>query len=260
MIIFAIDDEENALKLLCRAIKACQPDATLYSYGNSQEALEAAKRYQPNVVFLDIRMPGIDGIELGKQLKANNPQVNLIFTTGYSDYALDAMKMHSSGYLLKPVTKEDVANELNNLRNPIQIPQESRIHARTFGNFELFINGKPVVFRRAKAKELMAYLIDRRGAAVNRKEMAAVIFEDGEYTRANQAYLSQLVKNLVELLKNYDAEELLIVGYNSYAVDLRYFSCDAYDYMDGVPSAINAYKGEYMAQYSWGEESRYRFE
>jgi len=261
MRVIAVDDENGALKLLCRAVAEAKPDAELHAFQSSTEALAFARAAPPDVAFLDIRMPEISGLELAKKLKKINPAVNIIFATSYSDCAVDAMRLHSSGYLLKPVTKEDVINEFENLRNPVVTENcaVKRLYARTFGNFDLFCDGKPVVFHRGKTKELLAYLIDCQGSSSTRKQIAAAIFEDGEYSRSTQTYLSQIIKDLNAVLKELGVNGLLVTGFNSYAVNRSLLSCDAYDYLEGKPEALNAFRGEYMLQYSWGEYSLSRF-
>lgn len=260
MKILAVDDEAGSLKLLVRAIGRVQENAEVFSTQRASEALAYAKEHFPDVAFLDIQMPEITGLELAKKLKAIHPKINIIFCTGYSDYAMEAMKMHSSGYILKPVTAEDVGNELSSLRNPVPSTEKNeKMYARTFGSFDFFVDGKPVTFRRERAKELLAFLIDRAGSSASRKEISSVIFEDREYTRATQAYLSQIIKSLSDTLKDYGASGVLLSDYNSYSVDTSLFGCDAYDYLAGEPSAINSYVGDYMQQYSWAEESKYKF-
>ena len=254
MNIIAIDDESGALKLLEKSIKAASPECSLCIFSNPFDGIENCKDNPPDVAFLDINMPGMTGLEVAKKIKGINPNVNIIFTTGYSEYAKEAFDMHASGYITKPVTPADVRNELENLRNPLVTkPGDCKIYMKTFGNFDVFANGRNVVFKRSPAKEVLAYLVDRRGSSVNRKELAAVLFEDREYTRATQSYMTQIIKSLQETLKNEDAEDLLIISHNSYAVDTSKFSCDAYDYLNGIPAALNAFRGEYMNQYSWAE-------
>ena len=104
----------------------------------------------------------MSGLEVAKQLKLWNPKINIIFVTAYDQYMLSAYKLRISGYLMKPVTKEDIAEELNNLRIPVMAKPENVLVAACFGNFEVFVNGESLSFTRSKTKELLAYLIDRR--------------------------------------------------------------------------------------------------
>lgn len=260
MIILALDDEPGALKILCRAIESAQPDAQLYRFTQTEQALSFAEGSPVDVAFLDIRMPGITGLEVAKRMKKMHPALNVIFTTGFSEYAIDAIRLRSSGYLMKPVTKNDVALELAQLRNPVKNPDiDKRIHIHTFGAFEVFVDGMPLIFHRERAKEVLAYLVDRRGSTVTRKGLAAALFEDREYTRTTQAYLTQLVNHLRKTLSDATVGDLLICEYNAYAVNTGAFTCDAYDYLDGDPGAINLFHGEYMSQYSWAEGRIFRF-
>ena len=134
----------------------------------------------PDVAFLDIEMPGMTGLELALQMKKTCPNLNIIFVTGYSSYALEAIEMHSSGYIMKPATKDKIKTELDNLRSPIEPTiekKERNIQVHCFGNFEILLDGKPVPFHRSKAKELLAYLVDRKGAGIERAELAAALWE-----------------------------------------------------------------------------------
>jgi len=260
MIILALDDEPGALKVLTRTIEGACPDAQLHGFVEVSEALAFAERNPVDIAFLDIQMPGMSGLEVAKRMKKNHPKLNVIFTTGFSEYAIEAIKLRSSGYLLKPITKNDVAIELESLRNPVPATvSEKRIYIRTFGSFEVFSDGTPLIFHRERAKKLLAYLVDRRGSTVTRKELAAVLFEDKSYSRSTQTYLTQLMNHLRKTLSQMNASGVLVSDYNAYAVDTEKFDCDAYDYLKGEADAINRFHGEYMSQYSWAEERLFQF-
>jgi len=254
MRIVAVDDENGARKLLAKAITDNLPNDELVLFDNPTEALASCTEKMPDIAFLDINMPGITGLELAKKLKEINPKVNIIFVTGYSEYAREAFSLHASGYLTKPVTAKDVKKELEQLRNPIlDEAYQKDVFIKTFGNFDVFVGGHHINFSRGLAKEVLAYLVDREGASVTRKELAAVLFEDSEYSRSVQSYLTQILKSLMETLNKEGIGDIVEVTYNSYAIKKDRFKCDAYDYLSGVPTAINAFCGEYMAQYSWAE-------
>ena len=177
MRILAVDDEKDALEVLVAAISECEKDAEIKAFNSPTEALNYAAENPPDIAFLDIRMPTMSGLDLAKKLKAINVRVNIVFSTGYSEYASDAFSMHASGYIMKPVSVRLVRKELENLRNPVETPN-SRIFVRTFGNFELFVDGETLHFSRKPAKELLAYLVDRKGSAVTRKELCSVLLQD----------------------------------------------------------------------------------
>ena len=107
MRILLVDDEELQLLRLTEAVKKALPaDNVFLSYANPVLAWEENKETPVDIAFLDIDMPVINGILLAKKLKIVNPQVNVIFVTAYNEYALDAYKLHASGYVTKPVNLE----------------------------------------------------------------------------------------------------------------------------------------------------------
>lgn len=254
MHVLAIDDEQSALNVLVGAVKEAVPLATVHEFRNPMEALEFVKATVCEVAFLDIRMREMDGITLGRQLKEIYPKINIVFVTGYSEYTDEAFFMHASGYVYKPVTAEKITREMENLRNPVKW-EDTGIAVQTFGNFELLVNGNTVSFGREKSKEMLAYLVDKKGVSATRKELALVLFERDDYSRSTQNYLSKIIKELTSSLDAAGAGKILKRGINSYSVDPESFTCDYYEYEDAhaTPEALNRFRGEYMSQYSWAE-------
>lgn len=254
MHIIATDDEQSALNVLVGAIKEAIPLATVHGFRNPLEALEFIKETKCEIAFLDIQMREMSGIVLAKKIKEIYPKLNIVFVTGYSQYANEAFALHASGYVYKPVTAEKILVEMENLRNPVKW-KNLGVFVNTFGNFELIVNGEEVSFGRAKSKEMLAYLVDKQGKPATRKELAEVLFECEDYSRATQDYLSKIVKELVSVLERVGAEKILKRGLNSYAVDVDAFSCDYYEYEkeNATTDELNKFQGEYMKQYSWAE-------
>ena len=249
MKILACDDERPALQSLTRAIKnAGYGEAVAFRY--PLDVLEWVKENPVDVAFLDISMPEMSGIDLAKELKKILPRLNVIFVTAYSHYAIEAIGLHASGYVVKPVSSEAVKREMENLLVEVE-PEMPHAYARTFGTFDFFVDGKPLKFDLAKSKEMLAYLIDRRGSSVSKKDIAAVLFEFSAYTVREQDYLVKIYKALRVALESVGLGDVLVKGFNSYAVDVTKFGCDLYDYDKGDPKAISAYHGEYMMQYEW---------
>jgi hypothetical protein len=157
----------------------------------------------------------------------------------------------------KPITEEDVAAELENLRFPPVAPNNDRLFVRCFGNFEVFANGEPLRFERTKTKELFAYLVDRRGAVVSLREIEAVLWEQGPRDeRVSGSYLRTLTADLRRTLEARGHGDVLVKRYGALGLKTSNFDCDYYDYLDGKPLAITAWQGEYMEQYSWAEPSK----
>ena len=252
MRILAVDDERLALLALKQAILGAEPGCTLACFATPGEALTYAAKEPIDVAFLDIEMDSMNGLGLAKRLKDINGKTNIVFVTGYSHYAVDAFSLRASGYLEKPVTAEDILAELNQLRHPLP-GAEKGIRIQCFGNFEIFVNGQPVYFRRSKAKELLAYLVSRNGAGTSKKELAGILWEDGEYSRATQSYLQTLIAEMLRALHEAGAERIIVKKWNSLSVDTGLVDCDYYNFEKGDSQAVNAYQGEYMTNYPWAE-------
>ena len=251
--IIAIDDEPAALNRLHKAIMKVDVDFDIHCFEDPEEALEyiSAKNYRPDFAFLDIEMYGLTGIELAKEVKNLSPNTKVIFVTAHSHYALEAFSVRANGYIMKPVTPEKIAEEIAYANSIVQ--DVHRVKIRTFGNFEILIDGVPAIFKRSRAKEILAYLVDRHGAACSKKEIAAILWPKEEYSRQRQIYLQTLFKELMRALEENDAQQIIIRNHNSYAIDTTQIYCDCYSFEKGEIDAINAYHGEYMSNYAWAK-------
>ena len=200
-------------------------------------------------------MPGMGGLAVARTLQKLQPRCNLIVATAHPEYALEALQMFVSGFLLKPAGEADVRAVLANLRYP---PAEAPagIKIQCFGNFEIFVGGRPLAFKRSKSKELLAYLVDRNGAACTNGEMLAVLWEDRPDTASLHSHLRNLIFDLNHTLEGAGVTGLLVRGRSMLAIDTGKVDCDYYNYLRGDRSSANTYRGEYMTQYSWAEVTR----
>ena len=249
----AVDDEQKALNHFLRVLREVERVGDVVSFTASEEAFDYLTRNKVDIAFLDIKMDGLTGIELAEKCKTLCPTVNIIFVTGYSEYSMDALQLHVSGYVMKPVRANDLRMELNNLRYPIsnKIPCRVRIH--TFGHFEIFVEEIPLPISSAKAKECLAYLVDRKGARVRYQELASVMWENRPYDSSVKNYLYQAVHLLTNALRDAGVQNILLKFYKELAIDVDQVDCDYYAVLAGDLDAACAFTSEYMSQYSWGE-------
>ena len=121
MTILAVDNENLMLNRLCRCIKQVKPDSLVVSFKNPADALAYMENHTVDVVFLEIMLRKMMGIELARQMQQINPHVNIIFTSSYSNYMYEAMsEIRCSGFIVKTVTTEKIKRELEDLRHPIE--------------------------------------------------------------------------------------------------------------------------------------------
>lgn len=112
MKILIVDDEKPARDRLRQLIDDFELHEVVGEAANGEEAIAMASSLQPEVVLLDIRMPGVDGIETAHHLNAMQNPPAVVFTTAYDEYAIDAFDARAIGYVLKPVRRERLGRAL----------------------------------------------------------------------------------------------------------------------------------------------------
>ncbi len=252
MRILCVDDEALILDLTVSMCRDLPQHPEVEGVSSAGEALARLGAGAVDIVILDINIPDMDGITLAVKMKELQPDLAVIFLTGYSEYAVDAFTLHASGYLLKPVSAQRLNAEIEYaMRGRVLQPKPSRVVIRTFGEFDVFANGKPVVFSRARAKELLAYLVDRQGGFVTRANLFAALWEDGLYDRSMQKQLDVVIRSLRTTLEENGIGDIIEIHKGSLRVVPERVDCDLYRFFKGEIEAIDSYRGEYMSAYSW---------
>ena len=155
--ILIVDDESLARDRLRSIIEELDAGQIIGEANNGQQALEVIQKEDPDIVLMDIRMPGMDGIEAAKHVTNLEHPPAVIFTTAYGDYALDAFDAHAMDYLLKPIRKERLQEAITRVRtlsqpkiNSIQKDlQKTRTHISAVlqGNLQLVPVDQIIYFR-----------------------------------------------------------------------------------------------------------------
>lgn len=117
--VIMVDDNEIILDDGVSILKEVMPNVAVTGFIGVQEAVEYAKKNQIVLAVLDIELGSANGLELCHTLHEIDPRTNIVFLTAYSDYALDAWKTEAVGFLLKPLTPEDVKEQLKKLHLPL---------------------------------------------------------------------------------------------------------------------------------------------
>ena len=245
MRIIVLDDRKIALNSLTDTISEAEPDAELHPFRRTEDALSFMQTTLCDVAFLRAEMAGPDGLSPAEQLQQLNPRLNIIFVTNCGSYRVQAFDLHASGCLKEPVTVRKIRAELDDLRYPVH--PSRRVHIRTFGNFEVFIDDTPIRFQYNKSKELLAYLVDRRGTFCTNGEIATVLFEDG---KKHDVYIRRLIKDLTDTMRAAGCGRVIARGRGQLRIVPKEVICDYFDWNSGKHQG---YHGEYMAQYSWAE-------
>lgn len=164
-----IADDENHVCIELDYILSKEPWLEIVSACSSgDEALDNICRYNPDIVFLDIDMPGLDGIKLGRYLsKMKNPPY-MVFVTAYEKYAREAIQVGAKGYILKPFSDEEIKEQLDKAKEYLEEKEPQKLQASITEPYHLprisgEIKGKIKLFNQedivmAYAKERLVYL------------------------------------------------------------------------------------------------------
>ncbi len=260
MLIFAIDDEKKILEETKETIIKATGGADVRTFTRGAAALKDIEQGgKPDVVFSDIEMPGLSGLEFAIKLKALSPDTRIIFVTEYEKYAVEAFKVKVHGYLLKPLNALEVQEELAYLPGQSKAEQEKLV-VQCFGHFEVYWHGKPVIFKRKQTKELFAYLVDREGAICSAGEIALALWEQESDGKAEANRIRVLINDLKSTLKEIGMDSLLIRERRHIGIRREGLNCDYYRMLEGDMDAVNTCRGAYMPEYSWAELTNARLQ
>ena len=255
MTAICVDDEPLVLQLTLSLFRDLPGFQEVEGFAGPLEALDWLENHTPDIALLDIDMPGMNGLELARRIRDMHPDTAVIFLTGYSEYALDAFQLHASGYLMKPINREKLASEVEYALSGRNRGKASNVFAKTFGNFDLLVDGRPLVFKRSKSKELLSYLVDRHGGNVSRPEAFAVLWEDTFYDRAMQKQMDVVIRSLRSTLEEAGVGEIFEIQSGWMRILPERMDSDLFRFLDGNREAIQEYRGEYMSAYSWASQT-----
>ena len=209
---FIIEDERNILNYIKRLVLACGDIDVIGAYEVPEIALEEFAAKLPDIIFVDIEMPRMNGITLARRMQSVKKDLHVVFLTAYSQYAVEAFEIEALDYLLKPITEEDINRVLLRLKKyDRMVPAVSAGYdtkallppISCLGCFEIMdINGKMVKWPTQKSEEVFAYLLLHQGSYVSKWCLIELFWPDMEESRAlNNLYITihRIKKVLSEL-------------------------------------------------------------
>lgn len=128
-----------------------------------------------------------------------------------------------------------------------------KITIRTFGYFDVFVDGRPIAFRNKKSKELFALLVDRRGGFVTSEEAISFLWEDEPASPVIYSRYRKVALRLKNLLEEYEIADVVEAVDGKRRIICERVNCDLYDYLSGNEKYSQLFKGSYLTNYSWGE-------
>ena len=255
---------EEIMKTILISGEPCVIEGFLHAAGNVEElevlrtfqeeneALDMVSRQEVDLAVIDLEMQKVNGADIGWELKKRNPDIQLIYLTRQQRSLMDLITLPPVAVLEMPFQEGEIEYVVESAYL-LSKRKRKRIYARTFGHFDVFVDGRPIMFKSAKAKEFLAFLIDRRGGTVSTDQMINVLWEDRPNDESTQNLCCKLVKTLQRELRAAGAEEMLVVARGSRSINVETFQCDMYEMLDGNQKIRSQYMGEYLVDYSWSE-------
>jgi two-component system LytT family response regulator len=196
-----IDDEVQARKLLQVLLKShCKQVEVLEECTDLPNGVKAIRKHKPDLIFLDVEMPGHSGLELLDFFDEKEIEFGIIFTTAYNEYAVKAFKLSAIDYLLKPISGHDLEKAIerferlqhkNQINTPVQPDkQESKI-AIPVGQSIKFIDPDSIVFLKAENTYTEINLKDGSKLLVSRtlKNFEDTLKHDPNFVRCHKSYM-----------------------------------------------------------------------
>ena len=249
MKVILVDDEPLSLDLFKIECGNMPGFDVVGFFENAADALAYAGENPVDFALLDIDMPEMNGIELARRLRRVRPDMVIIFVTAHPEYSAEAIQAKADFVVFKPYERDDIIDALERARL-LSERQRKRIRFRTFGHFDMFVDGRLVNFKSSKAKELLALCVSRMGGEVTIYEMVDTLWAD---TGDQGLGYRTTIKALNDALKDVDAEHILCRKRSILHLDMREIDCDLLDFYAGKAEAVNAYHGEFMQQYAWAK-------
>ena len=249
MKIVTIDDETRALNMINIVLSEVSDVEITQSFTSSVKALEYIKCNPVDAVFVDIEMPDMNGIDLATALLELPEIPQVIFVTGYKEYALKAWGVHATDYILKPYDPEDIKDAISRVKRIVKTDTKHSVEIACFPIFSIRINGNVLKISNDKERELLAYLVHHRGAWVSKEHILAALFEDN--AEASRSYYNTLLYRLRKTLAESGVNDLIQTDYGKCCINTQLIDCDYYRYLKGEQYL---YHGEYLSEFSWSEE------
>ncbi|WP_158232164.1 response regulator [Sporosarcina sp. P20a] len=267
-----VDDEPLALQLLTHKLAAFKEVQVIKTFTNSLHLLADVQVLSFNVAFLDISMPGIDGIDLANHLLGINPTIKIVFVSAYRDYAIQAFELNSIDYILKPLTNERLEKTITRLTQALpsvhvpHLESEKPLRIQCFQEFIVQYKQEVVKWKTIKIKELFAFFLTYHREWIHRDVLIETLWPDTEYAKA-KIQLHTALSHLRKTLESLGFSKVIVFTNQSYSMKLSNFYCDALEMeqlvhqhtkakeatIDSFEKSIRDYQGDYLELegYDW---------
>lgn len=269
-----VDDEKPSLDELSYHLRSYEDICIVGAYTGALKALDAIQKEQPDVVFLDISMPKMSGLEMADMLLASHPDMQVVFVTAFNHYAVEAFELNAIDYILKPVNPERLDKTVRRLGAhlaPVQAEAQSTVQILCMNNFEVLSEGQRIKWRTKKCGELLAFLLQHKNKELSADYIIDALWQDTDENSAkNMLYTT--VYSLRKSLTTVSRKDIGIIKNNGCYILKSECETDAeqIERLTGVKgqadgTAVQAlqkvqalYTGDYLNSFDtiWAEQRR----
>lgn len=266
-----VDDEPPSLDKLEKLLNNSVLAEVEGKFTGPFAALEFLKENRTDIIFLDIEMPDMNGIELATRILDLQGNIDVVFVTAYNQYAVEAFRLNALDYLMKPVSADRLKETLYRIMERKISAPCGELSVRCFGRFGVSVGREEVRFRTEKAEELFAYLIDNRGRLVSRNKIMDSLWTDFEGDRAI-THFNTTLHYVKKALLLYNVQLSVQYDRGTYRLDTDGISCDYLTFclaaekhetvtqenLHRFEEVAELYAGEYLLgwEYDWAAAKR----
>lgn len=250
-----VDDQLYAMEQFEQECCGLKEIELVGKFDNAEDALAYAGNHKVEFALMDICLPGMDGIELGRALKQINPDIIIIYVTGYSRYVVDAMKIKADYCIMKPYDKADITDALMRVKL-LASRFRKRVRVVTFGRFEVYVDDNPLYFANGKGRELFAYCIHREGANISMEEAIDVLWPDRPYDERVKRLYRKAISAIQAAFEEKQVMDVFVNNRGCCYIEKKNMDCDLYRYLDGQmmqSQREKIFNSGYMEEYGWAQ-------
>lgn len=226
-----VDDEKNILEEIKDILEEIDYIKVVEATSDPRQALDIIKNNDIQLAFLDIEMPGINGLELAEKITTMKPDIEIVFITAYNQYAFEAFEKNAIGYLLKPIREERIKRTVEKVLKIVKEETKNKnlLKITTFNKFSISIGTKVIKWRTLKDCEVFAYLVENVDIPLHKEKIIEDIWGDID-VKNGLVYLQSTIYRIRKILGEAGFEDAITYGNNCYTMKYINVDCDIWDY------------------------------
>lgn len=271
-----VDDEKPVLDYLRFLLEKTGQICVVGVFMNGTDALAKIQRSKPDVVFLDIKMSDMTGLELAGKIVDMGSDIEIIFVTAYDKYALEAFRVNAIDYILKPFSSDDIKKAITRLKKVKPLNDVSQMTADKgriycFGRLSVYgAGGKEAIkWRTAKTEELFAFMLENLNSEVMKWKIMQVLWPECEVEKQIKTNLYTTIYKVKKTLLSANIKFNLTFINGRYKLELPDVYIDTFEFealtdtktvcsaasIERFKKAISLYKGNYLEdnEYYWSQ-------